>query len=123
MSKAFDFGKIADGFYYTNRDKEAAWLKQQIGSGINAMLISPRRWGKSSLVQQVAEKIKKDDPAVVFCFVDLFNIRSEQEFYEALSRQVLKNTNSNLTEIGKTVGSFFKQIIPKISLRNIIQKY
>ena len=115
MSKAFDFGKIADGFYYTNRDKEAAWLKQQIGSGINAMLISPRRWGKSSLVQQVAEKIKKDDPAVVFCFVDLFNIRSEQEFYEALSRQVLKNTNSNLTEIGKTVGSFFKQIIPKIS--------
>ena len=115
MSKAFDLGKLADGFYYTNRDKEAAWLKQQIGSGINAMLISPRRWGKSSLVQQVADKIKKDDPAVVFCFVDLFNIRSEQEFYEALSRQVLKNTNSNLTEIGKTVGSFFKQIIPKIS--------
>ena len=70
--------------------------------------ISPRRWGKSSLVQQVADKIKKDDSAVVFCFVDLFNIRSEQEFYEALSRQVLKNTNSNLTEIGKTVGSFFQ---------------
>jgi hypothetical protein len=115
MSKAFDFGKIADGFYFTNRDKEATWLKRQIGSGINAMLISPRRWGKSSLVQQVADKFKKDDTDFVFCFVDLFNIRSEQEFYEALSRQVLKATNNNLNEIGKAVGSFFKQIIPKIS--------
>ena len=46
MSKAFDFGTLADGFYFTNRDKEAAWLKQQISSGINTMLISPRRWGK-----------------------------------------------------------------------------
>lgn len=115
MIKAFDFGKIADGFYFTNRDKEAAWLKRQIESGINAMLISPRRWGKSSLVQQVADKLKKEDPGFVFCFVDLFNIRSEQEFYEALSRQVLKSTNNNLNEIGKTVTHFFKHLIPKIS--------
>ncbi len=115
MSKAFDFGTLADGFYFTNRDKEAAWLKQQISSGINTMLISPRRWGKSSLVQQVADKFKKTEPRMVFCFVDLFNIRTEQEFYEALSRQVLKATSSNLDEIGKAVGSFFKQIIPKMS--------
>ena len=106
MSKAFDFGKIADGFYYTNRDKEAAWLRQQIGSGINVMLISPRRWGKSSLVQQVADKISKDNPAVVFCFVDLFNIRSEQEFYEALSRQVLKNTIATLLKLEKLLQVF-----------------
>lgn len=115
MSKAFDFGKIAEGFYFTNREKEAAWLKRQIESGINCMLISPRRWGKSSLVKQVADNLKKDNPGFVFCFVDLFNIRSEQEFYESISLQVLKATNNSLEEIRKTVGGFFKQLIPKIS--------
>ncbi len=115
MTKAFDFGKIADGFYFTNREKETAWLKRQIESGINSMLISPRRWGKSSLVNQVADQLKKENSHFVFCFIDLFNIRSEQEFYETISLQVLKATNGSLEEVRKTVGAFFKQMIPKIS--------
>ena len=56
--KPFDFGKIADDFYFTNRTKEIGWLKRQVDNRINTMLISPRRWGKSSLVQQVAAKYK-----------------------------------------------------------------
>lgn len=115
MSKAFDFGKVADGFYFTNRDAEAAWLKRQIESGINAMLISPRRWGKSSLVKQVADRLARENRRFAFCFLDLFNIRSEKEFYESLSRQILKAASSNLDEIGKTVGNFFKHLVPIIS--------
>ncbi len=113
MSKPFDFGKIAGDYYFTNRTKEIAWLKKQVDNRINAMLISPRRWGKSSLVEKVADKYKKQQASPVFCFVDLFNIRTEKEFYEELSRQVIKVTSGSLGEAGKIAGAFFKKIIPR----------
>lgn len=114
MEKPFDFGKIAGDFYFTNRIKETAWLKRQIDNRINAMLISPRRWGKSSLVLQLANKYK-DPASPLFCFIDLFNIRNEKEFYEELSRQIIKATTGSLNEAGKIAGAFFKKIIPRFS--------
>lgn len=111
--KPFDFGKIAASFYFTDRSQEMEWLKQQIDSSINVMLISPRRWGKSSLVQRVADRYKDQPKSPVFCFVDIFNIRSEKEFYEELSRQVMKATAGSLEEIAKTAGAFFKKVIPR----------
>ncbi|MET0394787.1 MAG: ATP-binding protein [Chitinophagaceae bacterium] len=112
--KPFDFGRIADDFYFTNRTKEIGWLKRQVDGRINTMLISPRRWGKSSLVQQVAGKYKKQAGAPVFCFVDIFNIRSEKEFYEELSRQVMRATAGSLEEVAKMAGAFFRKIIPRL---------
>ncbi len=113
MDKPFDFGRIAGDFYFTNRVKETNWLKQQIDSRINTILISPRRWGKSSLVQQVADKYKKQSGAPVFCFVDIFNIRSEKEFYEEISRQVIKATSGSLGEAAKLAAAVFKKMIPR----------
>jgi hypothetical protein len=111
----FTFGKIVERPDFTDREKETAWLEQHIHAKNNCMLISPRRWGKSSLIQHAAEKIRKQHPTKIFCFIDLFNIRTEKEFYEVFSREIVKATASNLDEIAKTVKNFFKSIIPKMS--------
>lgn len=111
--KPFDYGKIANDFYFTNRQKEQEWLKRQIDSRINVMLISPRRWGKSSLVSKVASEYV--DAKTVFCFVDLFNIRTENEFYEELSKQVMKSVATNMEEVGKMATGFFKKLLPSFS--------
>jgi uncharacterized protein len=115
MDTPFSFGKIVGEPDFTDREKESLWLQQQVLAKNNCMLISPRRWGKSSLVQHAAGKIRKKHPNKVFCFIDLYNIRTEKEFYEAYSREIIKATANNLDEIAKTVKTFFKQIIPKIS--------
>ena len=111
----FSFGKIVSLPEFTDREKETSWLEQHIQAKNNCMLISPRRWGKSSLVQHTASKIRKRHPDKIFCFIDLYNIRTEKEFYEAFSREIISATTSNLEEIAKTVKVFFKNIIPKIS--------
>jgi hypothetical protein len=112
----FNYGKLAEGFYYTNRDKEAIWLEQQLNAGINTMLISPRRWGKSSLVQHVSARMKRKDKNLVFCFIDLFNTRSLEEFVEIYSSSLLKATSGTFEEVVSTVKSVFKHIIPAINL-------
>jgi uncharacterized protein len=116
MNSPFNYGKLAEGFYYTDREKESAWLEQQLNAGINTMLISPRRWGKSSLVQHVAARMKRKDKKMVFCFIDLYNTRSLEEFAEVYSSSLLKSTSGSFEEAVSTVKSVFRHIVPAINL-------
>jgi len=55
----FNFGSTLSLKSFTNREDDSAKLYQNLTCGINTMLISPRRWGKSSLVEKVIHEIKK----------------------------------------------------------------
>ena len=46
----FKFGTIVDEEYFTDRVKEVAFISQFVNSANHLVLISPRRFGKSSLV-------------------------------------------------------------------------
>lgn len=49
----FKFGSIVDGPYFTNRNAESARVTSLIGSANHLVMISPRRYGKSSLISKV----------------------------------------------------------------------
>ena len=57
MKAPFDYGKVINSFYFTNRTKEMKRLEQNFINGVHTMLISPRRWGKSSLVKNTVERL------------------------------------------------------------------
>lgn len=79
-------------------------------------MISPRRWGKSSLVLKVANRLEKSDSKIKFCFIDLFNIRTEEEFYTHFAKELLLISFSKLEERIESVKRFFKQITPKFQI-------
>ncbi len=116
MSRPFNYGKIAVVNFFTNRTKEVKWLEAQINMGINCMLISPRRWGKSSLIQRTSEIMKKKNKKIVFCFIDLYNVRSEKEFLELYSSTIIKATSTSFEDAVRNVKSVFKQLIPSVAL-------
>ena len=116
MNKPFNYGKIAEFNYFTNRIKEVKWLEMQINAGINCILMSPRRWGKSSLVQHTANTIRKKNSKIVFCFLDLYNIRSEKEFLELFSTTIIKATSSSFDDAVRNVKAVFKQLIPSVAI-------
>ncbi len=116
MKRPFTYGKLANEVYFTNRQKESNWVEMQIEAGINCMLISPRRWGKSSLIQHVASRMQKKNTALAFCFVDLYNVRTEQEFLQLYSSAIIKATADSFETAVKNVKTFFKQLIPTIAV-------
>lgn len=116
METPFVFGRIATGDNFTDRRLETEQLVQQFRSLINTIIISPRRWGKSSLVQRASIQAQKEDPRLRIAHVDLFNIRSEEEFYTALASNVIKATSSRWEEFVNDARSFFSSIVPKISI-------
>jgi hypothetical protein len=116
MKNPFVYGKIASGNSFTNRDKEQEQVKANFASGINTIIISPRRWGKSSLVAQVANALQKKNKEFRFCFLDLFNVRSEQEFYSYFTNEVLRVSFSKWKERIESTKNFFKQITPRFNM-------
>jgi len=115
METPFIYGKLAIGENFTDREADKARLVGNFLSGTNTILISPRRWGKSSLVNKAASESKTSDKDIVFIFIDMFNIRNEEEFYKVLAEHVIRATSSHLDEVILNVKRFMTQWIPKIS--------
>jgi uncharacterized protein len=111
----FIFGKIATGDDFTDREKESAKLEQAFRSGINIMLISPRRWGKSSLVSKTAKQAAKKDSRLRFCFIDLYNVRTEEQFYQLLAQELIKAVSTKWEERIESTKKFIGRFIPKIT--------
>src|SRR5438046_936106 len=116
MNGPFKYGKLANEDYFTDREQESKWLETQINTEINCMLISPRRWGKSSLVSHVVKRMQRKNKSLIFCFIDLYNVRTEQEFLQLFSSVIIKATSNSFEDAVRNVKSFFKQIIPSVTI-------
>ena len=116
METPFIFGKIATEKNFTDREMETANLVQNFTSLINTIIISPRRWGKSSLVNKAAKLAMEQDNKLRICHIDLFNVRNEEHFYSLLAQKVIAATSSKWEEAVESAKSFFSHLVPKISI-------
>lgn len=113
MSKPFTFGVAASGENFTDREAETARLTANFRSGVNTILISPRRWGKTSLVQKVC-KIAADEKLKIVYF-DIFACRNENDFYNRLAAAIIKQTSTKLEEWVENIKNFLLHVNPKFS--------
>lgn len=115
MKSPFIYGKIATGDTFTDRETEQARLSHNFISHLNTILISPRRWGKSSLVAKTGSSLERTKKGIRFCYLDLFNVRSEQEFYDYFVQQILRTSSSRWEEQMESAKRLLKRITPKFS--------
>ncbi|MDR0431598.1 MAG: ATP-binding protein [Tannerellaceae bacterium] len=113
-NKPFIFGVATSGDNFTDREKETARLLSNFQHGVNTVLISPRRWGKTSLVQKVCHLAQSDKLKIVY--LDIFSCRSDRDFYDAFASAVLKQTSSKWDEWVENAKLFLSRVSPKISL-------
>lgn len=78
MRKSFVYGKSVEGENFTDRVKETHRLRENFLRGLNTIIISPRRLGKTSLVKKAKQSI--DEPKVKVVFMDVYDCRSEYDF-------------------------------------------
>ncbi|MCB0491289.1 MAG: ATP-binding protein [Cyclobacteriaceae bacterium] len=114
MNLPFEFGHIVTGNDFINRKVELEKLKINFESGVNTMLISPRRWGKSSLVKQVISSLQSRKDLVI-CYIDLFAVRTEEELLNLFAKEVIKQTSSKWEDWVESVKAFIKNAAPKVA--------
>lgn len=110
----FVFGNTVSTEAYTNREEEALRLKQNLLGGINTILISPRRWGKSSLVERVLMDIQKSDKKCKTVLLDLFTVNDEVDFFELFTREVIKATSTKWEDWVRDAKNFLSQLVPTV---------
>ncbi len=110
----FQFGVVIDDDAFCNRKQEIAFLKNQIRNGYSTWLFSPRRYGKTSLV----EKVFREMGSATCIFVDLYNIKSLDDFSRKYSEALAKNLFNWKDDIKKLTGKLattFKNLSPGVS--------
>jgi len=106
--QVFVFGKPVDDNAFTDREKESARLAANFVGGINSFIISPRRWGKTSLVKKV---IRETDSEKILCvFADVFMAKTPEEFCEILGNAVLKQSTTAINEFIDNAKRFLGRI-------------
>lgn len=118
IDSPFQYGKLAMGAAFINRVKEKKMLQSNLYSGINTMLISPRRWGKSSLVKEAMGELVKEHSDVRICYIDAFPIRNEENFYETFAREIIKATANHWESWISTAKNYLQSLSPRISIGN-----
>ena len=113
----FMYGLIAENDNFIDRIEDRKQLKTFLGGGINVMLISPRRWGKSSLVKAAMEELKQEDKQVKVCYLDASRIISEEEFYNKFAIAVIESASSTLEKKWADFKQYVQALIPGVKLK------
>ena len=111
--RAFIYGVAVDGNNFTDRVAETRRLKNDFENGQNVILISNRRIGKTSLVKHVCSQVETDLVSVVN--MDIYDCRSEYEFYNKFATSILKQTAQKSDMILQNIKDFLVRLSPKIS--------
>lgn len=114
MEKSFVYGVAVTDYNFTGRKEESRRLKANFEGGINSILISPRRYGKTSLVNHVCRNL--DDKDIIIVRLDIFGCKSEYEFYNALVAAVLQQTASKMQLWMDEARDFLARLTPKIGI-------
>ena len=111
MKTPFMYGVAADAMHFTDREAETRRLQLNFENGINTIIISPRRWGKTSLVNKVADNMagNKDCKLVR---IDVFSVRTEEDFYQLFATEIIKQTSSRIEEWLTNTRHFLSSLVP-----------
>ena len=97
VNNPFVVGKYLSDKYFCDRVVETAFLRKQIENGRDVALISPRRIGKSGLIQHFFNQQDVKNQYYVF-FVDIYATTSLAEFVYTFGKEIYTQLNPLSTQ-------------------------
>ncbi|MBR1700077.1 MAG: ATP-binding protein [Bacteroidales bacterium] len=110
MDNPFKFGTVVEGAYFTDRVDERAFLTQILHSPNHAILISPRRYGKSSLVAETLRSEKRESISLNMQAVTSSVKLAEALYRRFFSRRPIEKARHYLSHL---------RIIPTLSINPV----
>ena len=112
MHNPFYYGRTVEGAAFINRESEIRQISSDLERGQSVILFSPRRFGKTSVIRRVIDKLRKRK---VLCFyVDLYTVASLDEFYSRYSTAVARSLKSPAESLVSLMQSLLPLVKPKL---------
>lgn len=110
----FQFGKIVSDENFCNRNDEILKIKSHINDGYSLWLYAPRRFGKTSLIKKVFKETKD----IKTIYIDLYNIKSVDDFCRKYSEMLAKELfdwKQDIKSLTGKLAQYFKNLYPVVS--------
>lgn len=123
MEIPFVYGKVVADNDFTDREEETLKLVSNFLSQTNTAIISPRRWGKSSLVNKAVATVSKTDKSILFVRMNAFKCETPQEFYELFAKRTIECISSTAETLLSNAKEFISRLLPKLSISDPSGQY
>ncbi len=104
LTNPFRFGALALDEAFTDREREIDELAADMRNGQDVVLFAPRRYGKSSLIWRVAQRLVAED--VLVAQVDLMRAPTKEKLAEQLAKTIHEEIASRLFRARERVRVF-----------------
>lgn len=114
MNNPFIFGENVDGAAFCDRETEQKAFKRDMLDCQKIFLISPRRYGKTSLLKLILKSLKGG--GIIPIYVDLYRAASTREFLELYCRSIAEASETTIDKALNFVREVLPRLRPKITL-------
>ncbi len=101
--------------YFCDRVEETDNLISALKNGRNITLISPRKIGKTGLINHAFYQIMKENKDAICIYIDIFSTKNLHEFVELLCKTVIEDALEREKSFANKVLDFFKGLRPTIT--------
>lgn len=114
MNNPFIYGEIVKGEDFADRMDEVKELTRDLKDCEKIFLISPRRYGKTSLIINVLTKLRKSEVYPVY--IDLYKVTSLHKLLELYSREIGLAVTTKLERAIRFIKDILPGLRPKVTI-------
>ena len=111
----FRYGDVASGSFFTDRESELTEIERDIQSGQNELVLSPRRYGKTSLITEAIRVLR--DRQVLAAYVDLLRATSKADLAGFLATALYQGLVPKVDQAIHRIGEFFGDLPIRPSIK------
>lgn len=114
MNNPFIFGEIVTDDAFCDREGEQEALLRDLKDSQKIFLISPRRFGKTSLLKEVLRSLQQE--GLITVYLDLYRTPSVPSFVEHYTASVARATESVMERALHLIRDVLPRLRPKITI-------
>jgi AAA+ ATPase superfamily predicted ATPase len=106
----FDYGGPVTGDHFAGRRTEVAAIVDRLRDHIGVVVTAPRRYGKSSLIQQACLELERHEPRPAIVSVNLLRCASPSELSGLLLRRLYRVPGGSWHRVKQALPGFLRRI-------------
>lgn len=112
MQNPFRFGSVVSGEDFADRRRELAELGRELAGGQHVFLLSPRRYGKTSLILTLLGRLRAQ--GLLTAYVDVFRATTAAQLLELMAQTVLRGVESRPERVLRLAVDLLGKLRPQV---------
>lgn len=114
MHNPFVYSSTVEGESFCNRKQELSDLTDFCLDGQNVFMYAHRRYGKTSLIKVLINRLNKSKPGIKTFYVDLYGTLDEKDFIAAIFSSFAQ-VETKIEKLANSMKMLFTSVKPKLS--------